>query len=154
MSNTTTATGADFTQLSAHARNLALAHDIEIVGCARGFNAFADGEIISADCTAAEIEKWLEGYGRAKNDESYQRMEGNSTRFTDVEFNEVLNHVRYRAWSLVADHTGVKVFGPNFTTHAASGAEFFAFINGFNAAGAALGMLGTGAQDPEQDGGE
>lgn len=89
----------------------------------------------------------------------FTRVDGdtghNVTRFTDVEFQRVMDHVRYRNWSLVADHTGVKVFGAHFITHTASYAEFEAFINGFNAAGAALSMLGTGAPvDQDADGEE
>lgn len=63
--STTTAASADFTQLSAHAQEQAFELGMEIVGCAKGFNAFKDGEIISPDHTATEIEAWLDGYGRA-----------------------------------------------------------------------------------------
>ena len=62
-SSNTAPTGADFTQLTPIALVLAAQHDMEIVGCAKGFNALKDGDIISGDCSASEIEQWLEGYG-------------------------------------------------------------------------------------------
>lgn len=55
--------GADFTQLTPIALAMAAQHDMEIVGCSKGFNALKDGDIISGDCSASEIEQWLKGYG-------------------------------------------------------------------------------------------
>lgn len=154
-SSTTAAAGADFTQLSAHALELADKLGVEIVGCANGFNAFSEGEIMSADCTAVEIERWLEGYGRAKFDDPNESTGHNVTRFTDVEFQRIMDHILYRNWSLVADHTGVKIIGPHFNTHFTSYEQFEAFIYGYNAAGAALRMLSTGyVPDHDADGAE
>lgn len=67
MTTTTTSStapaGADFTQLTPIALALAAQHDMEIVGCSKGFNVLMDGDIISGDCSASEIEQWLKGYG-------------------------------------------------------------------------------------------
>ncbi|SEN31812.1 hypothetical protein SAMN05428959_1011152 [Duganella sp. CF517] len=150
-SSTTTAAGADFTQLSAHALLLAAQHGMEIVGNAAGFAVYKDDDFLTEDCTSSEIEQWLEGYDSGKVDESAH----NVTRFTDVEFQRIMDHVLYRNWSLVADHSGVKIIGPHFIMHAASYEAFESFIYGFNAAGAALGMLGTDhAPDQDEDGAE
>ena len=65
--NSNAPAGADFTQLTSIALALAAQHNMEIVGCSKGFNALKDGDIISGDCSASEIEQWLEGYG-AGND--------------------------------------------------------------------------------------
>lgn len=154
---TTTATtsstapaGADFTQLTPIALALAAQHDMEIVGCSKGFNALKDGDIISGDCSASEIEKWLDGYSNGKDAEC--AGQGSKARgFTDIEFQSLLDHVVYRGWSSVTDHQGMTITGPNFVTLVKNGAEFFAFIHGYNAAGAALGMLGTGAPVDEGD---
>ncbi|MGK5053587.1 hypothetical protein [Janthinobacterium sp. RB2P8] len=66
MTTTTTSStapaGADFTQLTPIALVLAAQHDMEIVGCSKGFNVLRDGDLLSSDCSASEIEEWLEGY--------------------------------------------------------------------------------------------
>ncbi|CDG84141.1 hypothetical protein [Janthinobacterium agaricidamnosum] len=66
--SSTAPAGADFTQLTPIALALAAQHGMEIVGCAKGFNALRDGDIISGDCTATEIEQWLEGYDAGRDD--------------------------------------------------------------------------------------
>lgn len=66
MTTTTTSStapaGADFTQLTPIALALAAQHDMEIVGCSKGFNVLRDGDLLSSNCSASEIEEWLEGY--------------------------------------------------------------------------------------------
>lgn len=66
--SSTAPAGADFTQLTPVALALAAQHDMEIVGCSKGFNVLMDGDIISGDCSASEIEQWLKGYDAGKDD--------------------------------------------------------------------------------------
>lgn len=142
-----TSNGADFAQITPRMLELAAKLDIEIVGCAKGFNAYKDDDVISDDCTPEELWQWMKGFDCGKYDEKMDQDDRaappSASNFTDVEFQAVMKHVRYRGWAMHADHTGVKITGANFTAHAANGAEFFSFVHGFNAAGAALGMLGT-----------
>ena len=72
MTTTTTSStapaGADFTQLTPIALALAAQHGMEIVGCSKGFNVLRDGDLLSSDCSASEIEEWLEGYDAGRDD--------------------------------------------------------------------------------------
>lgn len=148
--SSTAPAGADFTQLTPIALALAAQHNMEIVGCSKGFNVLRDGDLLSSDCSASEIEQWLDGYRNGTDAES--AGPGPKARgFTDIEFPSLLDHVVYRGWSSVTDHQGMTITGPNFVTLVKNSAEFFAFVNGYNAAGAALGMLGTGAPVAEGD---
>lgn len=63
---TTSAAGADFTQITADLSALADAVGVEIIGCAKGFNVWKDGDILSEDCTPSELRQWLQGlrYGQ------------------------------------------------------------------------------------------
>ena len=59
---------ADFTKISPVANKLAAKLGITIVGCAKSFNAYKDGDIISPDCTPDELLVWLAGYEAGKDD--------------------------------------------------------------------------------------
>lgn len=142
--------GTDFSKLTPIALALAAQHGMEIVGSAAGFNAYKDGDILSSDCTPSEIEQWLQGYGNGRDD-ALPEVGPKARGFTDIEFSTLLDHVVYRGWSSLTDHRGMTITGPNFVTLVKNSAEFFAFIHGYNAAGAVLDMLGTGAPIAEGD---
>lgn len=60
--------GANFSTITPAAFKLAAQFGMEIIGCSKGFNTWKDGDILSADCTSAEIEQWLEGYASGKDE--------------------------------------------------------------------------------------
>lgn len=59
---------ADFTQINEVTKRLAIKLGIRIVGCAKGFNAYKDGDIISPNCTPEQLLCWLAGYEGGKDD--------------------------------------------------------------------------------------
>lgn len=130
----TTPAGADFTQLSDNALALAGQLGIEIIGCAKGFNAWKDGDIISKDCTSAEIEQWLEGFASGKDDAESSGSTPIAGAFTDAEFQLILAGAEYRGWGVEQDDKGIKIIGRKFTANIASPTEFLVFIAGFDAA--------------------
>lgn len=59
---------ADFSTVSPIAFALAAQYDMQIVGCAKGFNVWREGDLLTSDCTPAELEQWLEGYDAGHDD--------------------------------------------------------------------------------------
>jgi len=66
--NVRTLDSADFQKIDPVTNKLAAKLGITIVGCAKAFNAYKDGDIISPDCTPDELLAWLSGYDAGKDD--------------------------------------------------------------------------------------
>lgn len=66
--NANTVDRPDFQKIDPVTSRLAAKLGITIVGCAKAFNAYKDGDIISPDCTPDELLAWLSGYEAGKDD--------------------------------------------------------------------------------------
>lgn len=66
--NVSTLNRADFTKIHPVTTKLAAKLGITIVGNAKAFNAYKDGDFISPDCTPDELLAWLAGYEAGKDD--------------------------------------------------------------------------------------
>lgn len=129
------AAGADFTQITADLSTLADAVGVEIIGCANGFNAWHEGDIVSEDCTPSELRQWLHGlrYGQ----EFWPNPSDFKATALDVPADQLaaaLATANGFVWLLEVSGEEITITGRKFKETVTGWPAFLTFIKGFESA--------------------
>lgn len=127
-----TSNGADFALITPRMFALAAKLGIEIVGCAKGFNGWKDGDTISDDCTPEELWQWLQGFECGKDDIA------GSVKFTATalevpaeEITAAIATANGAVWKLDVSGEQITITGRKFKETVTGWPAFLAFVKGY-----------------------
>lgn len=124
--------GADFTQITADLSALAAAVGVEIIGCAKGFNVWKDGDILSEDCTPGELRQWLRGlrYGQ-EFWPSPSEFKATALEVPTDQLAAALATANACVWQLEISGEDITITGRKFNETVIGWPAFLAFVKGF-----------------------